>query len=383
MISPRFIPLVVKQVVRHRVRSALTVSGVATAVFLFVVIEAMQRGVADATHASAADTTLIVYRKDRFCPFSSRLPEYYGPRIAAIEGVRSVVPMKVVVSNCRASLDVVTFRGVPRDSDMEDVISESRFLNGSVEEWRGRSDAALLGSMLARRRGLKRGDQFQSAGVTAYVAGVFESQQPQDQNTAYVHLDFLQQTVDRRLGIVTQFAVQVDEPERLAAVAEEIDLLFGPAESPTTTRPEKAFVAQAAADMIDLVAFARMLGWGCLLAVLALIGNAIVLSVQGRVRDHAVLQTLGYTSGLIGRLVVAEGVVLGVLGGALGTAAAVWAVRLTQFSLSVDGLSIPIQASAQLAVTGVLVSGALGVVSGLVPAWQVSRREIATCFRAV
>jgi putative ABC transport system permease protein len=300
-----------------------------------------------------------------------------------MKNVRAVLPMKVVVSNCRASLDVVTFRGVPRDSAPDKVISGGTVIEGSVEEWRGRSDAALLGSVLARRRGLRHGDQFQSAGVTAYVAGVFESDEPQDQNVAYVHLDFLQQAVDRRLGIVTQFTVQVEAPEYLDTVAAEIDALFAPAESPTTTRPEKAFVAQAAADMISLVSFGRFLGWGCLLAVLALIGNAIVLSVQGRVRDHAVLQTLGYHSGLIGRMVVAEGVLLGVIGGGAGTLAAIVAVRWTQFSLSVDGLSIPIQANIQLAITGVVVSATLGILSGLVPAWQVSRREIATCFRAV
>jgi ABC-type antimicrobial peptide transport system permease subunit len=71
------------------------------------------------------------------------------------------------------------------------------------------------------------------------------------------------------------------------------------------------------------------------------------------------------------------------IGGSLGTLAAVIGVRTTQFSLSVDGLSIPIQANVQLAVTGVAVSAALGVLSGLVPAWQLSRREIASCFRAV
>jgi putative ABC transport system permease protein len=383
MMRLKFWPLVFKQVLRHRVRSLLTIGGVAIAMYLFVAIQAMQRGVAETTQASAADTTLVVYREDRFCPFTSRLPEYYLPKIERIDGVVSAVPLRVVVSNCRASLDVVTFRGVPRDRFAATIGRDANVVSGSLEDWQRRSDAALLGRTLAGRRGLKVGDQFDAAGITAYVAGILESDQAQDQNVAYVHLDFLQQQADRRLGTVTQFNVKVADPAQLDAVAAEIDALFAAAEAPTTTRSEKAFVAQVAGDMIELIGFTRYLGWGCLVAVLALVGNAIVLSVQDRIKEHAILQTLGYSGSLIGRLIVTEAVVLGMLGGLAGAAAALLTLRLTRVSFSVDGLSIPIDADPTLLATGLLIAVTLGVLAGLVPAIQAARRPIAACFRAV
>ena len=52
---------------------------------------------------------------------------------------------------------------------------------------------------------------------------------------------------------------------------------------------------------------ARWLGIGCLIAVMALVANAIVLSVQSRVSEHAVLQTLGFSGRLVSALIVAEG----------------------------------------------------------------------------
>ena len=76
-------------------------------------------------------------------------------------------------------------------------------------------------------------------------------------------------------------------------------------------------------------------------------------------------------------------VLLGVAGGTIGAMAAGIAIRWTQFCLSVDGLSIPIEANLPLVAMGVGLSVALGVVSGLVPAWLVARQEIAACFRAV
>src|SRR5688572_11482000 len=98
MFAPKFIPLVVKQVVRHRTRTLLTVGGVAMAMFLFCAVQAMQGGVQEATQTTARDTTLVVYRQNRFCPATSRLPQYYGDRIAKVLGVVSVVPMKIVVT---------------------------------------------------------------------------------------------------------------------------------------------------------------------------------------------------------------------------------------------------------------------------------------------
>lgn len=383
MIAPRFIPFILKQIIRHRARTLLTLGGVATAMFLFVAVQSMQRGVAIATEQSAGDNTLIVYREDRYCPFTSKLPEHYLPKIEKIAGVKAVVPMKVVVNNCRASLDVVTFRGVTVDRFVEQNQSNFQFIDGSLADWRKRSDAALLGETLARRRGLKVGDRFDAAGVVSYVAGIVRSDEPQDQNVAYVHLDFLQQTVDRKLGIVTQFNVKVDDPRKMNEIAAAIDAEFQFAEQPTSTRPEKAFVAQAAADMIELIGFAKYLGIGCLVAVLALVANAIVLSVQDRIKEHAILQTIGYDGSLIGRLIITEGVMIGVIGGMLGTLGALAVIEWGQYSLSIDGLSIPIQAGGSLVISGLTISIVLGVVAGLVPAWQASRRSIAACFRAV
>src|SRR5215211_294131 len=134
MLKLRFFPLVFKQVIRHRTRTLLTLAGVATAMFLFTAVEAMQAGVREATQTSAKDTTLVVYRQNKFCPATSRLPEYYGDRIAKIPGVVSVVPMMIVVNNCRTSLDVVTFRGVPEEQFIGHYVKDLKLLDGSIEQ---------------------------------------------------------------------------------------------------------------------------------------------------------------------------------------------------------------------------------------------------------
>jgi len=378
-----FLPLVLKQVWRHRVRTILTVSGIAIAMFLFTSVQAMQKGVAHATRATAKDTALVVYRKDRFCPATSVLPQDYGPKIARIEGVASVMPMMIVVSNCRTSLDVVTYRGVPKDEFLADRGARLDVIAGSIAEWKRRTDAALVGETLANRRGLRPGMSFDSAGITVYVAGIVRSDDPQDQNVAYTALEFLQLANRDSLGLVTQFIVKVDNPAQLSAIAKSIDELFRTAQDPTSTFGEKAFVGRIAEDIIELVGFARWLGIGCLAAVLALVGNSIVLGVQSRIAEHAVLQTIGFSGPLVGGLIIAEGVVVALVGGIIGAIGALVVARIGSFALSVEGQSIPIVAGPWLLIAGIVVCGSIGIAAGLVPAVQAARREIAASLRAV
>ena len=378
----RFVPYIAKQIVRHRVRSALTAAGIAVAMFLFTAVQAMNEGVTQATQASANDTTLVVYRKDRYCPATSVLPQDYQRRIESIEGVTAAIPIKVVVANCRTSLDVVTYRGVPKDAFLRERGDELRLVSGSFDDWKRRTDAALVGESLANRRNLKPGMTFDAAGITTYIAGVIRSDDPQDLNTAYTALEFVQLAGRDQLGIVTQFNVKVADASMLESISAQIDETFVAAQDPTATFPEKAFVMRIADDIIELVGFARWLGLGCLAAVLALVANAIVLSVQSRIAEHAVLQTLGYSGPLVAMLIILEGVALALSGGLIGAAAAFAVARFGSFALSVEGITIPVVASWQLLLTGLLVCGTIGIIAGLVPAWQASRREIAACFRA-
>ena len=381
--SGKYLALVAKYITRQRMRSALTLFGVALAMFLFFAVESMQQGVRAATQKTSEDATLVVYREDRFCPFTSRLPEDYQRRIADVPGVKAVVPMQIIVNNCRASLDVITFRGVPPESFETGMFSKVRVVEGSIAEFKRRGDAALVGERLARRRGWTVGDNVTVGNLSVTVAGIIASDEAQDQNVAYTNLEYLQRAEGDADGIVTQFNVVVDDPNQLDAVAKAIDAEFADAQEPTKTWPEKEFVARAVTDVIEIVDFAGWLGWGALIAVFALVANAIILSVQDRVRDHAVLQTLGFSQGLIGRLIVTESLALSLLGGALGLVAGIAVITFGRFSFSVEGLSVNFTAEPQSIAIGLMLSILIGVLAGLFPAWQAARRETVECFRAV
>ncbi len=368
------------QLLRHRTRSLLTVLGVASGMFLFTAVETMQRSLARATEATAADTVLVVYRQNRFCPATSRLPEHYADEIRRIEGVREVIPVQIVVNNCGASLDVITFRGVPEEL-LTRFAPEIDLTAGSWDEWARRDDAALLGEVFAARRGLKPGDKFSAAGVTISVAGIIRSPFVQDNNVAYVKLPFLQQASRAGLGVVTQFNVRVRSSDDLGRVATAIDERFRADQQPTDTRPEKAFFAETASGLIELIGFTRWLGLGAVLAVGALVANALLLVVRGRVKEHAVLATLGYPGRAIAALVVSEGGLLGLAGGVVGVGLSVAFLRWQSFTLGSEGQTLAITPDALVALIGVLAALALGLFAALWPAWRAMTEPIVKSLR--
>jgi putative ABC transport system permease protein len=369
------------QLVRHRMRSILTVLGIASGMFLFTSVETLQRSLAVATEMKAADTTLVVYRENRFCPATSRLPEHYAEQIRRIDGVSEVIPIQVVVNNCGASLDVITFRGVPAE-DLGSFAPEIEIIAGSREDWLRRDDGALLGEVFARRRGLSPGDRFDAAGVTVVVAGVLRSPNAQDNNVAYVKLPFLQKASRLGLGVVTQFNVRVHSASDLERVSTAIDERFRSAQMPTNTRPEKAFFAETAAELVELIRFTRWLGFGAVVAVAALVTNALLLVVRGRVRENAVLRTLGYPGRAIACLVVGEGGMLGLVGGVLGVISATIFLRWQSFTMGNEGQTLAILPDITVILIGAGSGLVLGFLASFWPAFQAMRQPIVQSLRS-
>jgi len=372
--------LAFKQLTRHRIRSLLTIAGVSIGMFLYASVETMQRSLSVVTEATSEDNTLVVYRENRFCPATSRLPERYVDDIHRIDGVVEALPVQITVNNCGASLDVITFRGVPTES-LQNYNPDLEIVSGSYQAWRSRSDAALVGRHFAQRRGLEPGDQFEAVGVRVWVAGVIDSPEAQDNNVAYVHLPFLQQASNVGLGVVTQFNVRVQSPSEMELVAERIDALFASDENPTDTRPEKAFFAQTASEMIELVGFTRWLGLGAVFAVLGLVANALLLAARSRVMESAVYQTIGFSRLAVGMIMVWEGALLGLAGGLVGCLSAGLFFYWNRFTLGNEGLTLALTPSVPVVIYGLLVAILLGLVASIWPALVAARKPIVASLR--
>lgn len=360
---------ILKTLWRHRTRTLLTISGAAVAMFVFCFVGSVQHGLNRLTTGADADRSLIVFQENRFCPTSSRLPQDYADQIKKVDGVTEVVPIQVWTNNCRASLDIVVFNGA--DPQQIQTSRPIKLLDGNWQAFQSRRDAAIVGRNVAQRRGIKTGDQFSIGDISVNVAGIFQSSVPSEENLIYTSLSFLQYTQGLdAAGLVTQHEVLLSGDADPDQVARKIDETLRAGPVATTTRRKGAFQASTLSDLVDLIGFAHWLGYACVGLVLALVATTTVMSVQDRIKEYAVLQTIGVRPFRALRLVLTESTLLCLLGGLLGTLLALIILRLGGFAIGAEGATIAFRPSFDLLLSGVIVSLLVGVLSGIAPAIQ-------------
>lgn len=362
-------------------RSLLTISGAAVALFVFCFVGAIQQGLQRLTSNEDAQRTLIVFQENRFCPTTSRLPQDYADRIARISGVQDVLPIQVWTNNCRASLDIIVLNGAPPRQLQS--ARNLHLVSGNWNDLVSRRDAALVGQNVAQRRNLSVGRQFSIGDISVQVAGIFQSDVPAEDNLIYTNLEFLQYTrgLDAA-GLVTLHEVRLAANADPDSITRSIDQQFKAGPVATTTRRKGAFQASTLSDLVDLIGFAHWLGYACVALVLSIVATTTVMAVQGRIREHAILQTLGVRPSRIFRLIVVESTILCLLGGVAGTALALVTLSWSGMAVGAEGVTISFRPSWALAAMGTLVSLAVGLLAGLWPAVQAARAQIVTSLRS-
>lgn len=375
-----FIPYVLKTLWRHRSRTILTVTGSAVALFVFCFIGSVQEGMHDLMRRQEAKRSLVVFQANKFCPATSHLPQDYSDRIRKLPGVRDVAPIQVFTNNCRASLDVVVFYGVPPASLQ--TARDFQLVSGSWADFQRHQDSAIVGQAVARRRDIRQGSTFTIGGVSVKVAGVFTADDPAEENYIYSHLDFLQRRQGADLvGTVTQLEVLLADGADPEAVCRQIDDLFRGGPVQTDTRPKGVFQASSLGDLTQLIGIAHYLGYACVGLVLSLVATTTVMSVQDRTREYAVLQTIGFSGGRVFLLVLAESALLSMAGGLLGVGVAMGTLEFSQLSIGAEAVTVAFTPSLRLALLALLVAAVAGVLAGIVPAWSAAATEIVPALR--
>ncbi len=378
----KLIAYILKSLWGHRSRTMLTVAGSAVALFVFCFIQSIQEGMDDLKQRKEAQGSLIVFQANKFCPATSHLPQDYDQQISKFAGVQEVVPIQVFTNNCRASLDVVVFYGVPPKKLR--TARDFSFLSGNWSDFETHQDAAIIGQSVAARRGIKVGDKFSIGDLSVNVAGVYKSDNPAEENYIYSHLEFLQRRQGvNQVGTVTQLEVILKPGTDPIVTSSAIDEKFrgGPVE--TNTRAKGVFQAKSLGDLSQLIEMSYYLGLACVGLVLALVATTTLMSVEDRIQEHAVLRTLGFSGLKVFGLVLAESTLLSIAGGLLGVGTALIILKISSLSVGAEAVTIAFIPSFHLAWIGMLLAMATGFCAGIVPAYYASRTEIVPALRNV
>ena len=179
-------------------------------------------------------------------------------------------------------------------------------------------------------------------------------------------------------GQVGWYTIRVKDPAQAAEVAKAVDKEFENSSAETKTEPEGAFV-QAWAKQIGNITYiiATILG-AVFFTILLVTGNTIAQSVRERTGEWGVLKAIGFTNAQVLLLILAESCLLSVLGGAIGLGLA-WVI-ISHGDPTKGLLPMFLFRTSDL-VLGLCFALLLGLVTGIFPALQATRLQVANALR--
>ncbi len=378
--------LIVRNALRHRLRTGLTVTGLLVAVLAFGLLQT----VVDAWYAGAAASSRarLITRNSISLVFS--LPLSYETRIRGVEGVTAVA---------RSSW----FGGIyqePKNFFPQFAVSDNylslypEFILSDEQRAAFMRDrkGVLIGRQLADRYGFKIGDVLPLRGTiypgtwTFIVRGVFDgADEGKVTNLLLFHWDYLNESLRKtaplRADRVGVYVVGIDNPDNAAGVSLAVDGVFKNSLAETLTETEQAFQLGFVAMSNQIIAAIRIVSYVVILIIMAVMANTMAMSARERTAEYATLKALGFGPGFLATLIFGESLAICALGGGLGLALTPFVAAAFK---SLAGGIFPIFAvSAETVAAQAACALAVGVLAAIVPAMHAARVRVVDGLRAV
>ena len=380
----RYLPLVLKNSLRNRRRSILTVLSIAASLTLLGVLMAMYHAFYFSEPSPESALRLITINR---ISLANVMPASYLERIRTVAGVR-----EVMISQW--------FGGIYRDNDFKNFFArfavepekvfttnpEYRVPEDQKKAFIAERTACLAGRPLAERYGWKLGDKITILGdifpvnLEFTLRAIYDA--PRDNENLLFHYQYLRESLPGgRQDKVSAFVVLAGSTEAVPRIAREIDAMFRNAPDQTLTQTERAFELSFLGYLGNVKLFLLAVCGAVTFTLLLVSGNTIAMSVRERVREIGILKTLGFTPGSILGIILSESIVIALTGAVLGLGIAAGLCAFIRQGpitfVDLKALHMP----PPVIGLGLLLAVFIGLSSSIVPAWNASRRPIVDCLR--
>ncbi|MGA7908988.1 MAG: ABC transporter permease [Candidatus Sulfotelmatobacter sp.] len=332
-----------------------------------------------------------VITRDRVS-LSFLLPAYYREKIRAVPGVIAVVPMTWFGGRYKDDRPENFFAQLATDPDEYLKVASDKIVPpDQVAAWQRDRTGALVDVTLATKYGWKIGDHITLQGnifpanLELTIRAIYHRDPPQ--NSLYFNTKYLEESVNWFKGQAGWYATQVASADEVGPVSKQIDDMFHNSPLPTKTESEKAFQLSFVATLGNVKAFILGICGAVVFTILLVSANTMAMSVRGRTREVAVLKTLGFTRQSVLSLFVGEAVALALMGGALGVLGAAGVIRLLDFLTGHAQIAIGVPLNLRVTLStvfiSILVAVTVGFISGWLPAYNASRKNIVEGLRHI
>jgi len=379
----KYFHLVWAALFRRKSRTFLTLVSIIAAFVLFGLLDSVRVAFTAGDSVAGAGRLVVTSKMSMQQP----LPESLGARIAAVPGVSDVASANWFGGVYQDPKNqVISFAVSPNYLSLYPELSLPA---DQLAVWNKTRTGAIVGAALAKRFGWKIGDKIplqstifpsKSSGNNTWtfdIVGIFHAKDPRQagrEQMLMFHWKYFDENNAFGSGTVHWYVVKVADPARADAVAHAIDAISVNSDHETKTQTEQAFQASFIKQLVNIGFIVTAIMGAVFFTLLLLTGNTMMQAVRERTSELAVLKTLGFTSASVLAMVLAEGVLMLVLGGAIGLGLV--SLIVPAIAAATGGM-VPVHAmpgSTWLA--GLVLMVLIGVVVGLPPALRAMRLNI-------
>jgi putative ABC transport system permease protein len=370
--------ITLRNVLRRPRRTILTAAGVAVGAATYMVLLTAGRGLLEQFSESAKilGAEVVVQQKGVTSPWNSVVPPDIPEKVARLPHVSRVSSMVLGKTRFLGASYFLVF-GV---GAADPILSGLPLLDGKLMTPSATHNEMLVGSRAAERFELATGDRIEARNMRFEVIGVYETGRAVLDNGAIMDLPVAQTVFNISDGANLLF-LDLDDPDRIETVAEEINRRFPEVES----HPTSGWV-ESYGQVTMIRTFSRFLALIALVIAMLGVSNVMHISVSERTKELAILRAIGWSRWRVASLVLFEGTTLSLLGGLFGIplgAAVLFIVgSIDAVGYSTAGL-IPLGLTLGAAVEGVLVCSLAGAFGSLTPLIRALRLQPAQALRSL
>lgn len=323
----KYLQLVWAALLRRKTRTLFTLLSVIAAFLLFGLLDSVRGAFAGAGSSVNGLNRLVTISK---ITFTMQLPKSLLERIRAIPGVADAA-----YANWFGGIYQDPKNFFPNEAvspNFIDAYPEWRMSAAQRAAFRNTRTGAVVGAKLAQQFKWKIGDRIPLQGTifpqkdgnntwTFDLVGIYtvtDPKQKAQENALFFNWDYFDEARAFGNGSVGWYVVRVADPSRADAIAQAIDAISANSDHETKTQSERAFQLAFASQFGDIGLIVGAIMAAVFFTLVLLTGNTMAQAVRERIPELAILKTIGFTSGSVLGLLLAEAVLLLVCGGVIG-----------------------------------------------------------------
>ncbi len=376
----KFSRLILKNILRNKRRTLLTVSSLVVSLFLIITLATI---LTEFTQGhDAANPLRLVTRHAVSLGFA--LPVAQTQRIATVPGVKSVMPFSwfggiyIDEKNFFANFAVDATK-------LREVLPELKMSEPEWQAFINDRQGAVVGAKLVKLYGFTPGQRITlrspiyDRSVEFIVRGVSTGL---DEKTLYFHHDYINELVPAwAKDQVSTFSILANSADDVPRISQAVDSIFINTDAPTKTESERDFAISFETMFGGVKQFMYGIMAAITFSLLLVMGNTMAMTVRERTREVGMLKALGFQRGTIAGLFVGEALIVTTVGALIGIGGAALIFNWIDLSLYIPNFNSFVPTRITL-VVAFLVSILVGLASVVYSAYRVSGMTIAEALRS-